>query len=377
MLIELGFWSAVIFIVYAYAGYAVCLAVLAKVRRTPVTRGNVTPRVSFIIAAHNEARRITQKIENTLLLDYPRDRFEVFVASDCSVDATDDIVRSYADRGVRLVRSPERLGKENAQSLAINAASGDVLVFSDAATRLDPDAVRNIVRSFNDPTVGCVSSVDKMIGVDGKPSGEGAYVRYEMRLREIESEVGSLVGLSGSFFAARREVCSPWRTDVPSDFTTVLNAVKRGLRGVSDPGAIGYYPDLADTAKEYSRKVRTVVRGVSALMKHKALLNPFRYGLFSWQLASHKLCRWMVPFAMIAALVFNLVLAIDSPFYRMLAVLHLLGYAFAMLALRWPAAVLKPWRPVGFLVLANMSILNAWFRLLRGETMVTWTPSQR
>jgi cellulose synthase/poly-beta-1,6-N-acetylglucosamine synthase-like glycosyltransferase len=250
-------------------------------------------------------------------------------------------------------------------------------VFSDVATRLDPDGVRQIVMSFDDPSVGCVSSVDRMIGSDGRPSGEGGYVRYEMQLRALESRVGSLVGLSGSFFAARREVCTPWPVDIPSDFTTVLNAVTRGLRGVSDGNAIGYYTDLADTSKEYSRKVRTVVRGISALLTHRALLNPFRFGLFAWQLASHKLFRWIVPFAMAGALLANLWLASDSNFYRVLAGFHLAGYGLALLSLRWPTPVLRVWRPVGFLLLANASILTAWMRVMQGKTIVVWTPSER
>jgi hypothetical protein len=266
------FWTCVLFVAYSYVGYGCALALMSRVRNRPVRRAPITPSVSFIIAAHNEAKRITEKIENTLRQDYPSDRFEIIVASDGSTDATDEIVRSYADRRVRLIRPDQRRGKEYAQRTAIAAARGEVLVFSDVATRLDPDGVRQIVMSFDDPSVGCVSSVDRMIGSDGRPSGEGGYVRYEMQLRALESRVGSLVGLSGSFFAARREVCTPWPVDIPSDFTTVLNAVTRGLRGVSDGNAIGYYTDLADTSKEYSRKVRTVVRGISALLTHRALL---------------------------------------------------------------------------------------------------------
>jgi glycosyltransferase involved in cell wall biosynthesis len=371
------FWTCVLFVAYSYVGYGCALALMSRLRNRPVRRAPITPSVSFIIAAHNEAKRITEKIENTLRQDYPGDRFEIIVASDGSTDATDEIVRSYAHRGVRLIRPDQRRGKEYAQRTAIAAARGEVLVFSDVATRLDPDGVRQIVMSFDDPSVGCVSSVDRMIGSDGRPSGEGGYVRYEMQLRALESRVGSLVGLSGSFFAARREVCTPWPVDIPSDFTTVLNAVTRGLRGVSDGHAIGYYTDLADTSKEYSRKVRTVVRGISALFTHRALLNPFRFGLFAWQLASHKLFRWMVPFAMAGALLANLWLASDSNFYRILAGFHLAGYGLALLALRWPTPLLRAWRPVGFLLLANASILTAWMRVMQGKTIVVWTPSER
>ena len=155
-----------------------------------------------------------------------------------------------------------------------------------------------------------------------------------MALRRLETRVNSLIGLSGSFFAARRRICTPWPIDIPSDFATVLNAVRHGLRGVSDANAVGYYRDLADPGQEYGRKVRTIVRGVTALMKHLPLLNPFRYGLFAWQLASHKLCRWLVPFAMVIAMVTNAALAAGSAGYAVLAAAQLLFYAVAFLSLR-------------------------------------------
>jgi glycosyltransferase involved in cell wall biosynthesis len=377
MLIEGLFWLSVLFVVYAYAGYPACVWALSAVRRRPVRSAPILPRVSFIITAHNEEKLIAAKLENTLTQDYPTDRFDIIVASDCSTDGTDDIVRSYARRGVRLVRASERRGKEYAQRLAVESVSSEILVFSDVATALDPGGVRQIVTNFADPSVGCVSSVDRMVDAEGRPVGEGAYVRYEMWLRQLETEVGSVVGLSGSFFAARKDICLPWATDVPSDFAIVFNAISHRQRGVSDGKAVGYYRDLLDPSREYARKVRTVVRGVSGLFKHSVLLNPFRYGVFAWQLASHKLCRWLVPFALLAALMLNLLLAGASREYRALAVLHVGAYMLALLALQRPGGVLRFWRPVGYLLLANASILSAWLRVLRRQRYVLWTPSQR
>src|SRR5256885_2056138 len=199
------FWLFVVFVVYAYVGYPCALAALAVVRRRVVAKAGIAARVSFIITARNEERRIREKLENTLAQDYPWALLEILVVSDCSSDGMDDIVRSYGDR-VHLVRAAERKGKEAAQQLAVNAASGDILIFSDVGTALAPDGVSTMVRNFADQTVGCVSSVDAMLGTEATGSGEGAYVRYEMRLRMLETAVHSLVGLSGSFFAARREV---------------------------------------------------------------------------------------------------------------------------------------------------------------------------
>ena len=214
------------------------------------------PSVSFIITAYNEEVRIKQKIENSLAQDYPKDKLEIIIASDCSSDKTDEIVKSFKDKGIKLVRAPERKGKENAQKHAVDAAGGEILVFSDVATILKPNAISNIVDNFKDPAIGCVSSEDKFIDKDGNVSGEGAYVKYEMFLRKLESKVNTLVGLSGSFFAARREVCKNWAIDLQSDFNTLLNSIKLGLKGVSDPKSIGYYENIADEKKEFNRKTR-------------------------------------------------------------------------------------------------------------------------
>lgn len=312
---QICFWTSLALIFYAYAGYPLALLIISLFRRRRVLRKPITPLISFIIPVHNEERRIEEKIENTLHQDYPRDKLQIIVASDCSQDKTDEIVGSYASRGILLVRLRERRGKESAQQQALQHATGEILVFSDAATILPRDAVSQMVQNFADPTVGCVSSVDRYIDADGSISGEGAYVRYEMFLRHLETQINTLVGLSGSFFAARREVCRNWATDLQSDFNTLLNAVRLGLRGVSDPQTVGYYKTIADERKEYERKIRTVLRGISVFMRSLPMLNPFRYKLFAWQLLSHKLGRWLVPFAMISAFLSNALLAQQSSLY--------------------------------------------------------------
>jgi hypothetical protein len=205
-------------------------------------------------------------------------------------------------------------------------------------------------------------------------SGEGAYVRYEMFIRELETRVNTLVGLSGSFFAARRAVCQRWSIDRQSDFNTLLNSVDLGLRGVLDPDSVGYYRTIANPSREFGRKVRTVVRGIAVLAPSLRYLNPFRFGLFAWQLASHKVCRWLVPFAMIGALVANLVLAAQSPLYQVTLVLQA-GFYLAALAGHWTDARIL--RFPSFLCVANLAVLMAWLRFARGERIALWSPSRR
>lgn len=373
---EIALWASVALVFYAYVGYPCALMVLSLLRDRPVKKAETwdrPPRVSFIITARNEAARMRAKIENTLGQDYPPEALEVIVASDCSTDGTDDIVASFSGR-VRLARAPERKGKEAAQQLALGFASGEILIFSDVATALASDGVSRMVANFADPTVGCVSSVDRFVETDGRMSGEGAYVRYEMFLRALETRVNSLVGLSGSLFAARRDVCRHWVADRPSDFNTLLNAVEMGLRGVLDVQAAGYYQNIADDRRELERKIRTAVRGIFVLTSNARMLNPLRYGLFAWQLASHKLCRWLVPQAMIAAAISNLFLVSRSPLYAT-AMLLQCGFYAAALAGAWTRA---SWlRIPAYLLRSNLGVLVAWLRFAGGDRIAMWNPSER
>ena len=379
LFVEIIFWVSVAVITYAYVGYPLALGVVSLLRTRRVEKADVSPSVTFIITAYNEEKRIAEKLESTLKLVYPRSKLEILVASDCSSDKTDEIVKSYVDRGIQLVRASVRKGKEAAQKLAVEVAKGEIFVFSDVATILPEFAVSNIVKNFHDPTVGCVSSVDRFVDQDGRVSGEGAYVRYEMFLRFLETRVNSLVGLSGSFFAARREVCKgKWSDDLQSDFNTVLNSMRMGLRGVADPDSIGYYKNIADERKEYDRKVRTVLRGISVFMRSLALINPLRHSVFAWQLLSHKLCRWLVPFAMMTAFASDVLLAFSSQWYATLFLIQILFYSVALGGILWkPLLRFSIIRLFSFFLLVNASIFQAWVRYWSGERLIAWEPSKR
>ncbi|BHH86276.1 glycosyltransferase family 2 protein [Desulforhopalus sp. 52FAK] len=339
-------------------------------------KGPCFASVTLIITAFNEEKRIHEKLENSLELEYSKDKLQILVASDGSNDATDQIVQSYADKGIELLKVVNRGGKENAQKEALDLARGDVIVFSDVATILDPHGLKEIVANFADPSVGCVSSEDRLIGQNGNPGGEGFYVRYEMWLRRLESEVNSLVGLSGSFFAARREVCQDFSGDVQSDFRTLLNSKKLGLRGVSDPRAIGYYLDIADETREFERKTRTVLRGMTVFFKHLEFLNIFKYGLFSYQFFCHKLMRWMVPVFLVGLLVNNLLLAFSSMLFSALLIGQAIFYGLAIFGCIEQSLKGVKKIPMFFLVV-NMAIAVAWCQYLSGKRVVLWTPSER
>lgn len=372
---ELIFAASLFLVFHAYFGYPLTLLLL---KRKQALKAPFEPPATLIITASNEERRIREKLENTLALDYPREKLQVLIASDGSTDRTNEIVRSYVSHGIELLAFKERRGKESAQKDAVTHASGEVIVFSDVATRIEPRGLREIIANFADPTVGCVSSTDKVIGRDGKPCGEGFYVRYEMWLRDLESQVNSLVGLSGSFFAARNRVCSDFSGEMQSDFRTVLNSMRLGMRGVSDPKAIGYYQDISDNRREFDRKIRTVIRGLTVFFRNLEFLNPFRYGLFSYQYFCHKLLRWLAPLFLLDAFIANAVLSLHSVGYSIVFLLHLGFYGIALGS--WAAKSI-PTRtlfkiPVYF-VTVNAAILVAWWKYIRGSRMVMWAPSER
>jgi hypothetical protein len=376
--LEILFWTGGFIAVYSYLLYPLLLLLLQRRRAEALAQVTAAPLVSVVITARNEQKRIAEKLENTLALEYPPELFEIVVASDASTDGTDDIVRGFASRGARLVRSEENKGKEHAQWLAIQAARGTLLVFTDTATRLRPNSLQLLVADFSDPQVGAVSSEDELVSPDGEVRGEGAYVRYEMALRRLESGAAGLVGLSGSCFAVRKTVCARWRIDTPSDITTALLCAQAGLRAISDGRVKGSYQDLKDESREFGRKKRTIIRGMTAVWELRESLNPLRYGWFAVQVWSHKIFRWLVPVGLLLALVTSALLAPQSSLYRFLLLVQLAGYAGAALAqLSQRARRVSLLRIALYFLVANVATAAAMWDFLRGVRIVTWNPSQR
>lgn len=378
-MLEIGFWVSLVGLCFSYFIYPLVLTVLPVRRKKALPDVEGAPpirKVSLIVTVHNEAARIREKIENCLALEY--DSLEIIVASDASDDGTDDVVRDYGDQGVKLARADARKGKEYAQLQAIKAASGDILVFSDVATAIPEDAIRRMMRYFDHPEVGAVSSEDRFLARDGRIVGEGAYVRYEMWLRKLESSRAGLVGLSGSFFAARRSVCQDWDIYSPSDFNTALNCARVGLVAVTAPDVVGFYQDVADASREYQRKVRTIIRGLTALSRHPEVLNPLKFRLFAFQVFGHKVMRWLAPWFGLILFCLSVVLAKANAVYLIalvgqLMLLAAVGVAYWMPSLRDRTLLKIPF----FFVQANAAVAHAGVSFLSGRRMTVWTPSKR
>jgi hypothetical protein len=369
------FWVCIAGAVYSYLLYPLLLSFMP--RRVPgVRQTDYRPTVSIVVACRNEERRLRLKLENALATSYPH--CEIIVASDASDDRSDEIVREFAGRGVRLVRSPERLGKENAQGLAIAAATGDLIVFTDAGTDLPADSIQNMVDSFSDPTIGAVSSEDRFVSSDGRVLGEGAYIKYEMWLRQLESARRGLVGLSGSFFAVRKALLTHWDASIPSDFACALLAARAHKPAISNPQVRGIYKDVADPKAEYGRKVRTAIRGMTAVLRNAEVLNPFRYGAFSFQVWSHKVMRWLVPWFLLGVLACSWVLSFQHPGFKWFLWMQIAGYAVVLLA-HWLPALrgLAPLRIAYYFIQVNVALAVAALQFATGKRVVTWKPSAR
>jgi len=369
---EVLLWFSVFVVFYAYLGYPIVLLLISRIAGRPIGEKDWTPEITVIVPVHNQESAIERKIENLLDLDYPREKLHIVISSDGSTDGTDRVVAQYEDRGVRLVRSEAREGKVAAQNRAIPEIRGEVAIFTDTTILFDRDAIGEIVRPLADPEVGCVSSEDDVPG-----GGEGLYVRYEMLLRRLEARIRTMIGVSGSFYAVRASLVEPTNPSLTRDFLVPLRMIARGFRVVSAAGAKGKFTEAPSSSDEFRRKVRTILRGMDVLFRHRRLLDPARHPFPSFALISHKIIRWLVPAAMIVAFFANAAL-LAAPHFPILFSLQLLLYASGALARLSPAwASGAPGRASLFFLVTNAAILVAWFRYLRGERAIVWEPTKR
>ena len=369
---------------YTYALYPGLLRVLGagKGHLDPPMDPDVWQTVSVSLPVYNEEYQIADTLESLLSLDYPKDRLQILVISDASTDRTDDIVRAYGDRGVELLRLPERRGKGAAETAATPHPTGEIVVNTDASTRIAPDGLKPLIRQFSDREVGLASGRDVSVasGTEDAIKGESSYVGYEMAIRDLETQVGTIVGASGCFYAIRHHLHRvPLPMSLSRDFAGALHCRERGYRGVSVPEAICYVPRAASLRGEYRRKVRTITRGLGTLIHKRNLLNPFRYGLFAWMLFSHKVCRWLVPWAGVTALVGLALMAPTIPWARVGILAAVAGVLMGSVG--WLASDRRnlPWilRLPAFGLMGNVAAMHAVLRVMRGERYALWEPTRR
>jgi glycosyltransferase involved in cell wall biosynthesis len=371
-------------VAYTYVGYPLLLILLGALRGRRRTPGPPTrwPALSLLLPVYNEEAVIRETLENLLQLDYPGPRPQIVVVSDASTDGTDAIVSAFAGRGVRLLRLPRRSGKTAAENAALPLLTGEIIVHTDASVRVERGALTPLIASFGDPTVGVASSHNVSVARIDAPANyaESWYVGYDMWVRDLETGVSGIVGAAGCFYAARAAIHrDPLPDGLSPDFAAALIARERGFRTVSVRNAVCFVPRIPSLSREYRRKVRTIARGWHTLHFKSALLNPFRYGAFAWILASHKVCRWLMPHVGVLVIATLAWWARGEP--GALAGVGIAGVAALCAVVGWvwpegrrlPRVLAVP----AYVVIGNLAALHASLRALSGESLPTWEPTRR
>jgi biofilm PGA synthesis N-glycosyltransferase PgaC len=331
------FWISVIILGYTYLGYPVLIALLARLKPRKMSSQQMSklPKVSLVIAAHNEEKVIREKIENSLSIDYPEELLSIIIVSDGSIDSTNEIVNEFVSNPrIKFLHYETRRGKAHALNIGVASSESEIIVFSDANIWYEPDAIRMLVRNFSDPSVGCVCGKVFLEKPKGsiEPLGEGAYMRYERFIHQNESRFHTMIGTDGAMYAIRRGLFKPIPEDaIVDDFIIAMQVLENNYRILYEPKAIGYEEAASSVGQEFKRKVRMIAGGFQAIGKLGPVLNPSLHPIVFFQFLSHKLLRWLAPIFMLAIFIANLLLLFKH-FYQLILLLQFLFYSSATIA---------------------------------------------
>jgi cellulose synthase/poly-beta-1,6-N-acetylglucosamine synthase-like glycosyltransferase len=386
----LTFWLSLFVIFYTYIGYGIVLFFLIqlkrikKVKQKEVANAEFLPSLTLIIAAYNEENIIEEKIKNTLALNYPADKITYLFITDGSSDNTPGEIAKYPQ--IRLMHSPERKGKINAIHRAMKEVSTDVVVFTDANTFLNNNALIHIARHYKDEKVGAVSGEKRVqvSEVSDATAGEGFYWKYESQLKKWDSELYSVVGAAGELFSIRTSLYQPVPPDtVLDDFMISLLIAKKGYRIVYEPDAFALETASANTSEELKRKIRIAAGGIQSIFRLKALMNPFKYPVLSFQYVSHRVLRWTItPFFMILAFILNFFMLFTTEnemVYLFLLAGQILLYGSALLGWLFEKKEIKVkalFVPFYF-CLMNYAVLAGIVRYFAGKQSAAWEKAKR
>ena len=372
---KLIFWISVATVIYTDLGYTLIIPVFGVFFRRRLNRKEIEPKVTFLITAYNEEKNIGGKLGETLALDYPKDKVEIIVASDGSTDRTDEIVKEFRERGVILKRVEGRVGKTATQNEAVRVATGDIIIFSDATTTYEKDAIRKIVRNYHDRSVGAVSGRYEYSNPKGAPVGIGTILfwKYENFIKSMQTKIRTITGCCGCIYSVRRDLYVPLAADIISDLVEPLKIIEKGYRVIFEPEAIAYEVTSEKPSEEFSMRIRIINRAMQGILSVKGLLNPMRYPFVSFQLISHKILRWLIPLFLIGIFVSNFYL-LGHWFYNLTFIGQIIFYAAALAgliadSLGWRFRILAI--PLYFCVV-NTASLFAFFKTLKGQKTVTW-----
>jgi len=376
--VELLFWLCTLSIGYIYIGYPILLRYLPKYSKPESTSDLAQKKVTVLIPAFNESKVIEGTINNKLTQNYPAELIQIIVISDESDDGTDDIVTriAAADARVSLVRQSPRQGKTSGLNLAMPKAEGEIIVFSDANSHYHPDAIKNLVDCFRDPSVGYVTGKMVYVNSEGSIAGDGcsAYMKYENHMRALETEISSVVGVDGGIDAIRKELYQPMNADQLPDFVLPLKVVTQGKRVVYCDKALLNEESLSSSQSEFRMRVRVSLRAYWAMLDMKHLFNPFEYGIFTLQLTSHKLLRYLAFIPLILAFVANGLITGEGWFYTYSFLTQIIFYGAAAFVALNDGTKNKVLGLAHYFCLINIASAMAFLKFVKGEKIVMWKP---
>lgn len=383
------FWISLFLVFYTFVGYGLLLFVLLRIKRFWVKpfqfkHDNFLPLVTILIAAWNEEDMIVQKIHNTLALNYPQDKLQIIFVTDGSTDKTPDLIRNF--NGVTLLHTAGRNGKMAAIKRAIPFAIGEVIVFTDANTFLNADAMKELVKHYQNPKVGAVAGEKRIFveaSADASSAGEGFYWKYESKLKQWDYELYSNVGAAGELFSIRTALYQPVESDtIIDDHMIAMRIAENGYLIAYEPNAYATETASADTSEELKRKVRIAAGGIQSIFRLKKAANPFNYPLLTFQYISHRVLRWTItPFLLLAVLILNIFIVLETDL--LLYSLFLYGQiAFYILSLMGLIFERKNIKIKAFFIpyyfcLMNYAVVAGMLRYYRKKQSAAWERSKR
>jgi cellulose synthase/poly-beta-1,6-N-acetylglucosamine synthase-like glycosyltransferase len=370
-------WLLIGLPLYSMIVYPILMLILSRFFTRRFQRDPITPMVSMIICAYNEEESIAAKLENTLALDYPKDRLEIIVASDGSTDRTDDIVRGFAGRGVTLLRFDGGMGKTAVLNATVPHARGEILVFSDATGMWDPEAVARMVEHFADPRIGCVSGrVGYTYGEGVASRGFRIYQEYVLALRRAEAAFGTGFNASGSIHAVRATLFRPGPPDTFMDMVDPLHTVMQGHNTSFEENAVSMESTRTRTSQEFHARLRIALRAWRFITYALPRLPFLRAPMYCFQVISHKFLRWCIGPSLALILLLNLLLLWEGPIYRWLFAAQATYYLLTGLALLLGkfGRTVPLLSGLVFFNSANLAYVVSLFRFLQGRRISQWVP---
>jgi cellulose synthase/poly-beta-1,6-N-acetylglucosamine synthase-like glycosyltransferase len=386
------FWVLIFIVFYSYLGYGLLLFILVKIKRLfkkheMTETKSYEPEVTLFVAAYNEKNYVDMKVKNGYSMNYPQEKIKQVWVTDGSDDGTPELLKQYEN--VEVYHNDERAGKIAAMNRGMQFVRTPIVIFSDGNTELGLDSVREIVNLFKDPKIGCVSGEKRIRRKDADAAvgaGEGIYWKYESKLKKWDAELYSVVGAAGELFAIRRELFEEVEKDtLLDDFIISLRVAMKGYKIGYNPNAYAIETASASVKEELKRKIRISAGGFQSIVRLKALLNPFKYGILSFQYISHRVLRWtLAPLSLPFIFAINIILALQEgmltfSLYPVLLGLQVLFYAMALTGWYFESREVKIkllFVPYYFFIM-NYSVYLGFLRYLKGGQSVKWERAKR